>query len=104
MGDLREDDISFRNLCEDNPDCYYKKLKRKEQECEKLINQGDKFELENKILKYERDRYKQALDEIGEYFKVKNTRKTSLFNIFVIEQEIFNIINKVVEHKVEEHN
>lgn len=39
-------------------------------------------------------RKEQVLDEIKEYFKSKDKRKTSLFNIFVIEQEILDIINK----------
>ena len=45
----------------------------------------------------DRLKYKQALNEIEEYFKNKDKRNTSLFNIFVIEQEILNIINKTKE-------
>ena len=45
----------------------------------------------------DRLKYKQALNEIEEYFKNKDKRNTSLFNIFVIEQEILNIINKAKE-------
>lgn len=44
------------------------------------------------------DNYKQALDEIEEYFKSKDKRNTSLFNIFVIEQEILAIINQTKEN------
>ena len=44
------------------------------------------------------EKYKRALDEIEEYFKSKDKRNTSLFNIFVIEQEILDIINKVKEN------
>lgn len=61
--------ITKHNLCKNNPNCYYKQLKRKE----------------------------QALDEVKKYFKNKDKSKTSLFNIFVIEQEILDIINKVKE-------
>ena len=43
-------------VCDERTNCYYKQLKRKE----------------------------QVLDEIKEYFKSKDKRKTSLFNIFVI--------------------
>lgn len=43
------------------------------------------------------EKYKRVLDEIEKYFKSKDKRKTSLFNIFVIEQEILNIINKTKE-------
>lgn len=56
----------FTTDCRMYPNCNYKQLKRKE----------------------------QVLDEIKEYFKSKDKRKTSLFNIFVIEQEILGIINK----------
>ena len=57
----KEDDF-----CDDNPNCYYKQLKAKE----------------------------QVFNEIKEYFKSKDKTKTTLFNIFVIEQEILGIINK----------
>ena len=39
-------------------------------------------------------RKEQIFNEIKEYFKSKDKRKTSLFNIFVIEEEILGIINK----------
>lgn len=42
---------------------------------------------------YENNKYKQTLNEIEKYFQSKDTSKTSLFNIFVIEQEILDIIN-----------
>ena len=42
-------------------------------------------------------KYKRSLDEIEKYFKSKDKRQTSLFNIFVIEQEILDIINKAKE-------
>ena len=62
--------------CKDNPNCYYKQLKRKEQECEKLkkmneiglqqwidmYNKADKERFEALL---QRDRYKQALDEMN---------------------------------------
>ena len=34
--DIREDKIPFANFCVENKNCYYKQLKRKEQECERL--------------------------------------------------------------------
>ena len=38
--ELGERGAEYYNLfCKDNPNCYYKQLKRKEQECEKLKNQ-----------------------------------------------------------------
>ena len=51
--------------------------------------------MKNKVkVFYENNKYKQALDEIEKYFQDKDTSKTSLFNIFVIEQEVLSIINK----------
>lgn len=67
-------------------------LKTKEQECEELkftIKHTGLLDLMNENVKL-----KQALGEIEKYFGNKDTSKTSLFNIFVIEQEILNIINK----------
>lgn len=44
----------YKYLCEENPNCYYKQLKRKEQECEKLNKQVNdllnKPEIQDKIL------------------------------------------------------
>lgn len=40
-------------------------------------------------------RYRKVFKDIEKYFEKKDTRKTSLFNIFVIKEEILDIINKV---------
>ena len=63
--------------CEYHKDCYYKQLKRKEQECEKinLTNErlvAEKYIMNEEILKLKRkeqecDKYKAALDEIKRY-------------------------------------
>lgn len=79
--DTREDKIPFANFCIENKDCYFKQLKRKEQECEKFknfvaglmfdtdcINWFERFVFAFEDWKAEickdRDKYKQALDEI----------------------------------------
>ena len=78
-------------MCVNNKDCLYKKWKRKEQECEELkkmnetglqqwvdmYNKADKERFEALL---QRDRYKQALDEIKEICKVNaiNTCWTAL--------------------------
>lgn len=88
------------------------KYNNKEQECEELkkekaeikkylgisdktiiqrLEELQEFKDRLKISEYN---CKQTLDEIEEYFKSKDKRNTSLFNIFVIEQEILDIINK----------
>lgn len=79
------------------------KYNNKEQECDELkeqLNQA-KYLSEGALRLYsERQniKYKQVLDEIEEYFKSKDKRNTSLFNIFVIEQEILAIINQTKEN------
>lgn len=76
-------------------------LKRKEQECEELqSNVNHLVVARNKLKEFlkqsftKNEKYKQVLENIEEYFKSKDKRKTSLFNISVIEQEILDIINK----------
>ena len=63
--------------CKDNPSCYYKQLKQKEQECEelkKIIQRHDNDnnallkEVEDRLCEYYR-RYKQALAEIIRFFE-----------------------------------
>ena len=68
---------AYQNRCEGH-NCYFKQLSRKTTECEK---------------------YEQVLDEIKKYFKSRDTSKTSLFNIFYVEAEILNIINKAKDGK-----
>lgn len=106
-------------------DCYFKQLARKTQECEELKEenknlrhmyesmselcgikdealidkQADIEELSHHCFEYS-DRiycYRKVLKDIREYFKKQDTSKTSLFNIFAIEQEILDIINKAKE-------
>ena len=62
--------------CDEIKDCFVKellgKLVLKEQECEELIGQRDKLEFGNNILEHERNKYKQALDEIEKQVKAIN--------------------------------
>lgn len=83
--------------CKDNPNCYYKQSKRKEQECaifkqsenealeiiaelnaeceelkdlnRRLHNQRESYWKEYQSLQVKNDRYKQALEKIEEYCK-----------------------------------
>ena len=93
----------------------YKQLKQKEQELQAQRNFTTQEQRKIYCVAYDKTRetgndckqkkcvfkdrlkYKQALNEIEEYFKNNDKRNTSLFNIFVIEQEILNIINKTKE-------
>lgn len=44
--------------CRDNPNCYYKQLKRKEQECERLANQYNRVVKQNRQLQIDNTYYK----------------------------------------------
>ena len=62
----------YKWLCEENPNCYYKQLKRKEQECEELK------EKIKKILKHQRIRYKKKREkakEVNKYGKERTTNR-----------------------------
>ena len=70
---------------------YKKQLKRKEQECEELIGQRDKFEFGNNILEHERNKHKQALDEIEEFCIVYSSNHDAYETVY---KHILGIINK----------
>ena len=96
--DTREDKIPFAVFCEENPNCYYKQLKRKEQECEELTRQRDKFEFGNNILEHERNNYKHVLDKIEHqvtelFLGVENKDRTYC-------KKILDIINSVKDKNV----
>ena len=62
----------YKWLCEENPNCYYKQLKRKEQECEELKEKN------KKILKHQRIRYKKKREkakEVNKYGKERTTNR-----------------------------
>ena len=62
----------YKYLCEENPNCYYKQLKRKEQECEELK------EKIKKIHKHQRIRYKKKREkakEVNKYGKERTTNR-----------------------------
>ena len=52
--------------CEENPNCYFKQLKRKEQECEELKNEYWKLEQGNDFLAEKNSRLKGCFAEIKE--------------------------------------
>ena len=88
----------YKCLCEENPNCYFKQSKRKEQECEKLKKRRESFQkdysklyqvVENKGYIKELDQYKQALDIIEEYCMQCNLRWDFTAQI------VLNIINKL---------
>ena len=68
-------EFMYYGICKGR-NCYYKQLKRKEEECERLDNEAQNLftektnlEIELTQLKAENERYKQALEEIREIQK-----------------------------------
>lgn len=53
--------------CEENPNCYFKQLKRKEQECEEINLKNERLVAEKYTMNEEILKLKQALNEIGKY-------------------------------------
>ena len=82
-------------ICNDRPNCYYKQLKRKEQECEELKREiafGNNGKLSDKIraivfkdLNAENSKYKQALDEIEARIQLENADDCLLDVMEIIE-------------------
>ena len=52
--------------CKLNPNCYFKQLKRKEQECEEINLRNERLVVEKYTMNEEILKLKQALDEIKE--------------------------------------
>lgn len=68
----REYDCKLGRYCKLNPNCYYKQLKAKEQECEELKERLVRTEEDLKYqcvdcMNVKSDRYRKALEEIEEY-------------------------------------
>lgn len=98
--------------CEENPNCYYKQLKRKEQECEELKKkkeENEKFYLTRYVnkesrcleLEHERNYYKQALEEIEKIVKQTCSRRCTNDCLGTRKHcgygQILDIINKTKE-------
>ena len=45
---LANEIITKHKLCKDNPNCVYKQLKRKEQECEELKKKYNRYDIEHR--------------------------------------------------------
>lgn len=55
------------NKCQDNPNCHFKQLKRKEQECEEINLTNERLIAEKYVMNEGILKYKQALDEIEKF-------------------------------------
>lgn len=81
--------IRAHQKCSNYPNCYFKQLARKTQECEAL--KSESFTMNSLIIEQEEeiDRYCKALEEIEEYCKEQNLKYDTTACI------ILDIINKV---------
>ena len=104
---LFDGNLDMEKSCKDNPNCYYKQLARKTQECEELKEKLNtvqfNFEQKCNVLKDigvvqdnnggyqipELNRYRKALEEIEEYIKEE---EWSLLDYVI--RDINDIINK----------
>lgn len=104
--------------CKDNPNCYFKQLSRKTQECETLASQLD-FEVQKKeCLEQECEKLKSQVDEDYNYYTTelktlrdiisnKEKRNAALFltsgryrkALEDIKEVINNILNSCLGHK-----
>ena len=83
--------------CEENPNCYFKQLKGKEQECEEINLKNERLVAEKYTMNEEFLKLKQALDEIEKYLDTQQ-------KYFDVEDyhNLLDIINKVKEEINEE--
>lgn len=93
--------------CMNNPNCLYKQFKRKEQECEELETMVAEAEealicfrcSEEPCIRQERDKYKQALDEIEQ--AISNFPSTGIQDILQTQIECTQYFLSVSETKLQ---
>lgn len=77
--------------CELNPNCYYKQLKRKEQECKALREEKAYTDMACEHFKEQSDRYYQTLVEIKDYCNKYPQNSTGF------KKQILQKINEVLD-------
>lgn len=99
--DFEEDDF-----CKENHNCYFKQLKRKEQECEELNNtitnlENTKEELLTKIdqLKAELEKYKPILDRLLKQFETYDKLKS--LDVVTFAKQTFDQLDQL-KHALQE--
>lgn len=96
---LSQVDNKLSTDCAKNPNCLYKQLQRKEQECEELKKKLQYAAEENKfqfILREENDRYEQALDKIEETVSPKGFfDEVDLIKRLNVIKDIINEVNVI---------
>ena len=95
---------AFTNNACKNSNCYYKQLKRKEQECEELRDElewvhgiKDKLKAENKELKTEFDNFEKQIKLQGKFIDslLNASNNSEWLNKSILEDEADAIIEKV---------
>ena len=90
FGDGSDDyGVIGHEMCKDNPNCHYKQLKRKEQECERLKLQYKELEQCSKKLKDYYDKEKETLS--NRFLELKQT----LIDIKEIAEECYYECNSM---------
>ena len=106
LADYLLTDMNFSEAkCELCKNCYYKQLKRKEQECEEINLKNERLVVEKYTMNEEILKFKQALDEIERFCKdvcdsckkFTPNRQSDISCKFCQATQISNIINKVKE-------
>ena len=90
-----EEDTHLISSCKNRPNCYFKQLKRKEQECEQEKTLKEMYftyyKAKHSDIKGKFFRYKQALAEIKELCKFNFTITTTN----LLAKQILQLINEV---------
>ena len=81
-------------LCDDRPNCYFKQLARKTQECEELKNNLYIANTNHEAAEKECDRYLEALDEIREIIASQDVGTRPKLYDFEQDSKILDIISK----------
>jgi hypothetical protein len=83
----------FKHYCDDLNDCYYKQLKRKEQEWEELKNEYWKLEQGNDFIAEKNSKLKGCLTEIKEIAEWHTTKADSED----VQEDMKQILQKISE-------
>lgn len=92
-------EIETFDECKNYPTCYYKQLKRKEQECEELKFNEKNFRIDAARAKMKASKYKQALDEIVQV--ISNYPSKGIQEILQTQMEYTQTLLSVSETKLQ---
>ena len=95
------DNVKFTSYkCEDDKNCYYKQLKKLEQETECLKSQIDFEAQKNEVLLQENEKLKARVKEISEKMSFLNADRCSeIIRYKQVLEEIRDVLNTCLEFK-----